>query len=626
MRRYMMLALLASGLLSSVAYAAPTEHYLQKAQQLKLAQDQTWQRLLYLKDGHSQVKNTSFFLTKNSEALAEAELHAQIAGLFTYAADDQSVQCRFPARSRWLIEKLQIPQDALAQVTCSSFTAWLDNIAPQSATLVYATDFMGNPSSMFGHTLLRINPKTEDDLDLMAYAVNYAATVQGEDGVRFAWRGLTGQYPGEYSILPYYRKVKEYSDFESRDLWEYQLNLSAAQTEFMLQHLWEMQKVQFNYYFISDNCAYRLLGLIDLVVPEANLQRQFKTTAIPIETIKALKQRGLVTRSEYRPALETQLLHQVRQHGQTLARYAQQLTLVPAEQLPSLLNAYSIEDQAKLLEMAYDALYLKLVAGEVKGELAQPRLRQLLVQRSQLDIQRQRQDPPKPKYDPIDGHHARKIQLTWGYTQKQNVLEISQRSAYHDLIDPIAGFRIGTQLNSLDWVAQYRDHHWKLKQFTLFNVNAYNPITEFKSDLSWGFDLGWYQQAIDSDGQFSSTQQHGVMDLKTQVGYSWADLSRQHLCYAQFQTQIQLGKALDLGWRSGVGPILGCQNLWTSRIQSVLQAELPYWDDQQQWQLKLNAQVQYSFSANHAMRLKYEYEQQDSQHWQGIHLGYSWFY
>jgi hypothetical protein len=45
---------------------------------------------------------------------------------------------------------------------------------------------------------------------------------------------LTGQYPGEYSIMPYYRKVKEYGDFESRDLWEYELNLTPEETRFWL--------------------------------------------------------------------------------------------------------------------------------------------------------------------------------------------------------------------------------------------------------------------------------------------------------------------------------------------------------------------------------------------------------
>lgn len=45
--------------------------------------------------------------------------------------------------------------------------------------------------------------------------------------------------------MPYYRKVKEYGDFESRDLWEYELNLTPEETRFLVSHIWEMQHVSF---------------------------------------------------------------------------------------------------------------------------------------------------------------------------------------------------------------------------------------------------------------------------------------------------------------------------------------------------------------------------------------------
>ncbi len=41
--------------------------------------------------------------------------------------------------------------------------------------------------------------------------------------------------------------------------------------------------------------------------------------------------------------------------------------------------------------------------------------------------------------------------------------------------------------------------------------------------------------------------------LSSQFGYSVADQERQHLCYAQLQNHVQAGKALDRGWRVGLG-------------------------------------------------------------------------
>ena len=596
--------------------------YIAKAERLQLHQHPTWQQLTYNKNAQSEVTYNGFFLSHNGHKNPQQEMAANITALFQDAAADMSIRCRFPARSQWLIQNLNIDVAHLPKVSCPKFDAWWQQIQPHSATLIYATDFMGNPSSMFGHTLLRIDPDQSQDLSLVAYAVNYAATVTGQSDWSFALKGLTGQYPGEYSILPYYRKVKEYGDFESRDLWEYQLNLSPEETQFMVQHLWEMQNVSFPYYFISDNCAYRLLGLIDLVRPELNLQQDFKRVAIPVETLKKIQQQGLVKDVVYRPALETQLNTQAREHGQTLAIAAQRLTEKPTEKMAEFLRSYTELEQAKILEMAYDALYLQFTSRKIEASQAQPKLRRILALRSYLDVEKQRDLPTQPKIDPSHSHHAKNIKLSVGQVQGEDFVEISHRQAYHDLMDPQAGFRLGTQLQVLEGSLQYRDDRIKLHDFNLLSVNSYSPLTAFKSDISWGFNLGWQQEALDRQGNFSEQEQHGVVNLKTQLGYSWLLGQDQHLCYAQLQNQFQAGKALDLGWRSGIGPTAGCQSLWSPHVNSVLQLELPFWDDVDQWQMKAKAELQYVMQQNQTLRIGYEYQHQDHQAWDKLSFSF----
>ena len=596
--------------------------YLERAQQLSLHQQPTWQQLTYRIEGQSDVAAKHFFLTPQGQHQSQHELNAHIQALFEKTQADESVRCRFPARSQWLIRSLNIDVEQLPQVSCPKFDKWWQEIQPHRATLIYATDFMGNPSSMFGHTLLRIDPDQQHELNLSSYAVNYAATVTSGHDLAFAWKGLTGQYPGEYSILPYYRKVKEYGDFESRDLWEYELDLRPEEVQFMVQHLWEMQQVSFPYYFISDNCAYRLLGLIDLVRPELKLQQAFKHVAMPIETLKAIQANGLVKDTHYRPALETQLNSQAKQHGQALAVTAQTLIGQPKEKFEQLLQPLSADEQAKVLEMAYDALYLQLTGRQVQAEQAQPKLRHLLVLRSQLDLVQQRSEPMPPKADPSQSHAAKNLKVTLARVQGDEVVEISHRHAYHDLIDPQAGFRLGTQLQVLDGTLQYRDDRLKLSELNILSVNTYAPITAFKSDISWGFNLQWQQEALDATGQFSEWQQHGVINLKTQLGYSALFGQQQHLCYGQLQNQFQAGKALDLGWRTGIGPTMGCQSRWSDQINSVLQVELPFWDDVDQWQLKTKAELQYSWQQHQAIRVGYEYQTQDNQDWDKLSFSF----
>lgn len=602
------------------------EKYLDLAQQKQLDQKTTWQRLMYAdQKQNSEVTYAGYFYATDGKTNLNSELQADIEALFVQAPDNQSIRCKFPARSRWLMQQLNIDVQQLPKVNCVEFDDWINQIKPHKATLIYATDFMGNPSSMFGHTLLRLDPKDQKQLNLVSYAVNYAATVKGDDNWSYAWKGLTGQYPGEYSLMPYYRKVKEYGDFESRDLWEYELNLTPEETRFLVEHIWEMQHVSFPYYFVSDNCAYRLLGLIDLVRPDLNLKQQFSYAAIPIETLKAVDQQALVKEVVYRPALETQLLSQAKQHGTDLAKVAHQIAFTETDQVQSMLKTYSQQDQGKILEMAYDDLYLQYISRQVDANIAQPKLRQLLAERSQIQVEKQRQQPERPKKQPVEGHHARNFSVNVGEVQGQKFVELGHRQAYHDLIDPQGGYRTGTQLLFLDGSLQYRDDKLKLEHLDLLSVNSYNPVQPFKSPLTWGFNLGWKQEAIEN-GQFSEDVQHGVMNLNMQVGYSVADYDRQHLCYAQLQSHIQGGKNLDKGWRVGAGPTVGCMNVWSDNINSVVQVELPYWQDQNQWNLRVGTQLQYSLNTNHALRLNWDFEQQDHKDWNKVGLGYVLFF
>lgn len=295
------------------------------------------------------------------------------------------------------------------------------------------------------------------------------------------------------------------------------------------------------------------------------------------------------------------------------------------EKAQPLLEKFNQHDQAKILEMAYDDLYLQYISRQVDADFAQPQLRQLLAERSQIDVEKQRQEPERPKKQPVEGHHARNLSVNVGELQAQKFIELGHRQAYHDLIDPQGGYRLGTQLLFLDGNIQYRDDQLKLEHLDLLTVNSYNPIQPFKSPITWGFNLGWKQEALDQ-GNFSDDQQHGVMNLNMQVGYSLADYDRRHLCYAQMQSHFQGGRSLDKGWRVGLGPTVGCMNKWTDNINSVVQIELPYWEDQSQWNLRVGSQLQYSLNSNNALRLNWDFEQQDHKDWSKVGLGYVWFF
>jgi hypothetical protein len=98
--------------------------------------------------------------------------------------------------------------------------------------MIFPAAYLNSPSSMFGHTLLRIDQANvqSDQTALLSYAINFGAYIEGSDNsILYAWKGLMGGYPGLFALVPYQEKLSEYRSLENRDLWEYRLNLTQAE-------------------------------------------------------------------------------------------------------------------------------------------------------------------------------------------------------------------------------------------------------------------------------------------------------------------------------------------------------------------------------------------------------------
>ncbi len=100
--------LIFASLAINIAYSAEInpsiQNYWSIAEQKKLDQDITWQRLMYAnKNQKSEVSYSGYFITANGKNNLKEEQKADIAALFTPAPDNQSIRCKFPARSQWLI-------------------------------------------------------------------------------------------------------------------------------------------------------------------------------------------------------------------------------------------------------------------------------------------------------------------------------------------------------------------------------------------------------------------------------------------------------------------------------------------------------------------------------------------
>lgn len=487
-------------ILGSVS-ASELQYALEKAGTLHLSQSRYWHLLLHMPDGSSEIDDPAFFLSKNGKHDASAELKATLAALYNETRlDDNATGCRYPARREWLRQTLGL--EALPEVHCSAYDALVQKMDPQSVTLVFSAAHVNSPASMFGHTFLRIDSSYESKM--LSYAINYAAGADPdkENGVVFAIKGLFGGYPGFYSLLPYYEKLKEYRDTEQRDVWEYDLDFTRDEVMAMVRHIWELRNVYNWYYFFDENCSYNMFWLMEIARPDARLREQFTYHVIPMETVHATEKEGLVSAKHYRPSKRTILLA----YEKVLDRTSAQATLALADGTLSVSRVQSdtnldLQTKRYMFEAASELLQYRLIEGELKKSVYQKRLHTLLSARAALG--RGETVPVEQPANPDEGHRATRAVVATGWRDGSAMQTIGIRPAYHDLSDSDVGFLKGTQIEFLDLLARYYQGKIAVEKATLISIVSVSPISRFFTPFSWRTHAGWGQNFYTSDTVFS---------------------------------------------------------------------------------------------------------------------------
>ncbi|MBL8460828.1 MAG: DUF4105 domain-containing protein [Zoogloea sp.] len=236
----------------------------------------------------SDVSDARFFVSATGRDDPQAELQASLGRLHGALPDAREFACAFPARTRWLEARFGITSTPGSR-RCPELARWKAEIDARGVTLLFASAYMGSPSSMFGHTLLRFD---SDRPALLSYAVNFAASVPAEDRLSYPFKGLTGRYTGQFSVLPYYQKLREYQHLEQRAMWEYRLPLTVAQTEILVDHIWELKEIRFPYYFLDENCGSRMLDILGVIEPYKPIAHSPGRVVVPQDVFKMIVAQG----------------------------------------------------------------------------------------------------------------------------------------------------------------------------------------------------------------------------------------------------------------------------------------------------------------------------------------------
>ncbi|MND98146.1 hypothetical protein D3C80_904860 [compost metagenome] len=291
-----------------------------------------------------------------------------------------------------------------------------------------------------------------------------------------------GGYPGLFALVPYQEKLSEYRSLENRDLWEYRLNLNPEETGRMVEHIWELKQIRFDYFFFDENCSYRLLELLQVARPGLDLTSQFQLTAIPTDTVKAVKQSGLVEKIDYRPSRERELLSR----AEPLSDAEQQWVLAISADTALLQSAEFQALPGERRALIQDAAY-RLERYRANGQERDP----ARSQRSFELLRAINKNPPPPLQIappglPEDGHDSRTWQLGAGSRDDRAFAEYGLRMAYHDLNDNAYGFPLGAQIEILQLkLRQYEGNDWQVQQLDLATIRSLTPRNDLLKPWSW---------------------------------------------------------------------------------------------------------------------------------------------
>lgn len=470
-----------------------------RADAAALATKPAWLKMLHMEERplggqRSAVQSDWFFLADNGRRDPYAELHATLEA---FAQDrrvdkrDEAAACVFGLRWQFLDAHLDLQAAGIEQPACARRSQWWEALNPERAWLVFPSAYLNSPASMFGHTLLRIDgTRGSEQSPLLAYAVNFAAQTTGENSFVYAYKGLTGGYVGQFSVMPYYEKVREYARIEVRDLWEYPLQLPEGALERVMLHLWEMRGAAFDYYFFTKNCSFQLLTLLEVAMPERDLRQGLGWRAIPTDTIGALEHQGLIAAPRYRPSMGTTLRHRAEQIGAADTRVA--LAVARGERPPVELPDWPARREARVLDVAHDWLYHRTQNGPIGRDVGVQRARGILAARAATGVRSDFDDAPQPATPPHRGHPTARLFSGVFSGEDGAGLALGLRAAYHDILDPVGGYDRGSEVafGELNAGWDVREDRFQLHRLTLVNILSMSPRGLLFQPISWQVQFG----------------------------------------------------------------------------------------------------------------------------------------
>lgn len=557
----------------SSAQRAYLEALVAQARELRLSEHAMWWRLLHYRASLfgpvSEADGEHFFNAPGGKTNPEAELEATLRAFFGPEPSDEKVQhpfCRFPARLAWLSQRLRIDYERLPKRACPALDEYRETTNAKSLTLVFSAYYLNTPASAFGHSFLRLNKREKgargdregERQELLDYGIDYSATVDTDNALVYGLKGLLGLFPGHFGKRPYYFKVREYNDYEARDLWEFDLNLTQREVDMAVAHIWELGSTHFAYYYLTENCSYHMLGILEVARPSLDLRGRLSWPVVPVDTVRAmLKSPQLVGRVSFRPSVRSQFRYGLSQ----LSAEEADAVFALSEDVDAPLPAhFDVEAQVRVLDVALDFIDVRYAKELLDLSSEGSRLRQRLsTRRAATRAVSKAAEPPPRSVHPAGGHGTKRVSLGTGFASDSGFFHaLGFRLALHDLSDPSGGYPHELAISFLPTELRIRleTPSVTIEDVSLVSIFSLTPRDRFDDALSWNFRFGGTRlRDVGCRDCFAALFQIGG-------GRTFASEDSRFLLFLHLDNRVLAlapleGGIAGLPLRAGLGPLAG---------------------------------------------------------------------
>ncbi len=330
-------------------------------------------------------------------------------------------------------------------------------------------------------------------------------------------KGLVGGYGSTFTHLEFYQQNHNYAETQLRDLWEYKLDLTNSEVDLIVGHPWELLGMENQYYFISENCAYRIAELLNLVI-EKPLLPSSKYWAMPIDvftglTSTALGERDLVKSITRFPSRQNRFRDAYEPLSDADKRAINNYVNNLDNEIEQIIAEHSEQSQIAILETLLE--YYNFVEARLDQipDWVEERKTELLLARLTRPPSAETIAPDHISPPPHLGNKSSLTQISYVHNSELGSgVEFRFRAAYYDSLSFAPGGLENAGLSMVDLRVIHRDGRFSLRTLDLVKVTTLNMSQTglpYDGDNAWSVRFGLENQNLADDRNLTALVEGG---------------------------------------------------------------------------------------------------------------------